>query len=50
MTLKLCKKALRLFNNQDASKETNRHNARKWLKAVEFLGDKWILANQIQKL
>lgn len=33
--------AIRNFSSPLASKELNRKNQRKWLKAVELLGDRW---------
>ena len=37
------------FNNPLCPTHTNRHNMRAWVKSVRFLGDKWLLAVQVQK-
>ena len=41
--MQLAKHALRLWNVRHVDKQTNRSNARKWLRAVERLGDKWLV-------
>lgn len=46
----LIKQALKLWNVKHVSRETNRANARKWLKAVEMLGDKWLLAKKVGRI
>lgn len=48
--LQLVKRALRLWKVPHVDKRTNRANARKWIKSVERLGDKWLLAKQVPKL
>lgn len=40
--------AIRNFSNPLVSKELNRANQRKWLRAVEYLGDKWSYMNVLQ--
>lgn len=47
---RLLRMALRLYNNPLVSKQINRHNQRAWLKSVQFLGDKWLLARQMPRL
>ena len=47
--MQLAKHALRLWNVRHVDKQTNRANARKWIKAVERLGDKWLLATPIRR-
>lgn len=44
MTLSKVKQAFRLFQNDDAPKSTVKHNVRNYLRALEMLGDKWVLA------
>lgn len=41
--LQLVKHAIRLWKVPHVPKSTNRSNARKWLRSVELLGDKWLL-------
>lgn len=45
--MQLAKHALKLWNVPDVDKQTNRANARKWLKAIERLGDRWVYAKPI---
>jgi hypothetical protein len=45
--MQLAKHALKLWNVPDVDKQTNRANARKWIRAVERLGDKWVYAKPI---
>ena len=40
--------AIRNFSSPLVSKELNRANQRKWLRAVEYLGDKWSYMNVLQ--
>lgn len=47
--LQLVKHALRLWRVPDVDKKTNRANTRKWIAAVERLGDKWLLAKPVPK-
>lgn len=48
--LQLVKHALRLWNVPHVSRETNRANARKWIKSVDRLGEKWLLAKKVQRI
>lgn len=48
--LQLAKHALRLWNIPYVSRETNRANARKWIASVERLGDRWLLAKQVERV
>jgi len=41
--------ARRLFQIADVPTNTQRHNIRSWVRSVRFLGDKWLIANPIQK-
>jgi hypothetical protein len=48
--VQLIKHALKLWDVPYVPKETNRSNARKWLRSVERLGDRWLLAKQIGRI
>jgi hypothetical protein len=48
--MQLAKHALRLWNVPHVPREVNRSNARKWLAAVERLGDRWLLAQPIRRV
>jgi hypothetical protein len=48
--MQLAKHALRLWNVPHVPREANRSNARKWLRAVERLGDKWLLAKKVGRV
>lgn len=41
------RQAVRLFRSDYVSKEVNKANRRNWLRSVERLGDKWLLASPI---
>jgi hypothetical protein len=45
--MQLAKHALRMWQVPDVDKQTNRANARKWIKAIERLGDRWVYAKPI---
>ena len=44
MNITLAKRACRLYRSEYVSKAVNRFNQRAWLKAVQSLGPKWLLA------
>jgi hypothetical protein len=48
--MQLAKHALRLWNVPHVPKSVNRSNARKWLAAVERLGEKWLLHKKVQRV
>jgi hypothetical protein len=48
--VQLIKHALKLWNVPHVPREINRANARKWVKSVERLGDRWLLAKKVGKL
>jgi hypothetical protein len=48
--MQLAKHALRLWNVPHVPKSVNRSNARKWLRSVELLGEKWLLAKKVQRV
>jgi hypothetical protein len=45
----MLKRARRLFNSEYVSPEINRANQRKWIRSVRLLGDRWLLAQYIEK-
>lgn len=45
----MLRRAVRLFNSEYVSKEQNRANRIAWLRAVQMLGDKWLLAQPVSK-
>jgi hypothetical protein len=47
--MQLARHALRLWNVPHVPREVNRSNARKWLRSVELLGEKWLLAKPIRR-
>ena len=47
--IQLIKHALKLWNIPHVPREINRSNARKWIASVERLGDRWLLAQPIQR-
>lgn len=48
-TLSSVKQAYKLFNNPLASRATVRHNVKAYLRALSILGNKWILASNVQR-
>jgi hypothetical protein len=42
------KKALRLFSSRTATRSQRHHNVRQYLKALEYMGDSWLLAKPIE--
>jgi hypothetical protein len=38
------RRALRLFRSDYAPRHVRHHNVRQWLRAVDLLGDQWVLA------
>jgi hypothetical protein len=48
--MQLMKHALKLWNVPHVPREVNRSNARKWIRAVERLGDRWLLAQPIRRV
>jgi len=53
MTMKqsqLLRQAIRLWSNPLVPKDVQRHNQRAWLRSVQMLGDKWLLARQIGRI
>ena len=42
--LTLARRAVRLFSTDYVPLRTNKHNRRMWLRSVEMLGNRWLLA------
>lgn len=49
MKTKMLVKARELFSVDYMPKEINRANQLKWVRSLRFLGDKWLLAKQIER-
>jgi len=49
-TEQLRRKARQIYNNDLAPEHTNRHNQRKWVRAVLRLGDHWLTAKPLRRL
>lgn len=49
ITMKHMRKAVKLFKNSLTPKSTQRHNQKKWLESIATLGDRHILAVNVQK-
>ena len=47
--ISLMRRAIRLYCSEYVSPEINRANRIAWLRAVERLGDRWLLAQPVQK-
>jgi hypothetical protein len=47
--LTLLRRAVRLFNSEYVPREVNRANRIAWIRSVQMLGDKWLLARPIAK-
>ena len=48
-TLSLAKRAVRLYSCDLVPKSTNRHNQKSWLRSVQMLGDRWLLAKPLTR-
>lgn len=49
MNIKMLTKARELFSVDYMPQEINRANQRKWIRSIRLLGDKWLLAKQIER-
>jgi len=49
-TEQLRRKARELYNNKEVPQEVNQYNQRKWIRSVLKLGDKWLLAKNVQRI
>ena len=47
--IQLARRAVRLYSAPWAPLHTNKHNRRSWLRSVEMLGSKWLLATKVQR-
>ena len=47
--MKPIKRALKLFASRTATRSQRHHNVRAYLKAIEYLGDSWLLAKPIER-
>jgi len=45
----LARRAVRLFSTDYVPLRTNKFNRRAWLRSVEMLGDKWLLAAPMKR-
>ena len=50
MNIKYLTKVRRIFASYDASPETIRYYQRQWVRSVRALGNKWLVARQVQRL
>lgn len=49
MNTSMLKRGRRLWSNPLAAAETNRRNLREWVRAIRTVGDKWLLAEHVQR-
>jgi len=49
-TEQLRRKARQMYNNDMVPEHINRHNQRKWVRAVLRLGDHWLVAKPLGRL
>lgn len=49
MNIQLARRACRLYRSDMVPKSINRANQRAWLRAVQMLGDKWLLASPMKR-
>jgi hypothetical protein len=49
MNTKMLVKARQLFSVDYVPAEVNRANQLKWIRSIRFLGDKWLLAKNIER-
>ena len=49
MKTRVLKQVREMWNVEDVSRETNRANQRKWVRAVRMLGKKWLLSKPIER-
>lgn len=47
--MQMRRRAVQLWTVPHASKTANRHNQRAWLRAVERLGDRWLLRRRVER-
>jgi hypothetical protein len=49
MNIDQLKRVRRLYNTDYMPREINRANQRKWVQAVRMLGEKWLLAQPVER-
>jgi hypothetical protein len=49
MNVQALRKVRKLFCVEGVPVHTQRHNCHQWVRSIRYLGDKWLLANPIQK-
>lgn len=49
MSIQLARRAVRLYSAPWAPLSTNKYNRRSWLRSVEMLGNKWLLATPLTR-
>jgi hypothetical protein len=49
MDTRMLKHVRELFNVEYVPRHTNRHNQRQWVRNVRTLGDRWLLAKQVER-
>lgn len=49
MSIQLAHRAIRLYSNKLVPLHTNKHNRRAWLRSIDFLEDRWLLAVPMTK-
>lgn len=49
-TQELRRRARCLYNNSQVPQSLNQYNQRKWVRSVLRLGDKWLLAKQVERI
>lgn len=49
MNVRMLRHVRQMWNVDHVSQETNRSNQRKWVRAIRLLGDKWLLAQHIER-
>ena len=45
--ISLARRAVRLYSTDYVPLRTNKHNRRMWLRSVDFLGQRWLLAESV---
>ena len=49
MNMQIKRRAVRLYSTPWVPLHTNKYNRRAWLRSVNFLGDRWLLAVPIKR-
>lgn len=47
--MQLARHAVKLYSCDLATLRTNKHNRRQWLRAVQMLGNRWLLAVPVKR-